>query len=912
MAKFNGTSGNVHSDPSFDELWHIMESGHTQNLLDLATRMACELTHSDSSVILLRSPDGEYSRYASVYRAPKELLNYVVNMSQSIGNYTMLKAHPVLIDDYSSHPRKVPLLDGFGYKQVLSVPIVWRDTTFGALNVHSLHDRAYGSTQIEHLTRISRIVSVGLYHSKVDEFAVVSNRMLDSLTELDRLLDRSRNIDEVARDISYLVNNIFPGKSIICWQHPGSGTVEIADSAVLTHHDVEAIENIVRTALKSGASVHQPLTMQFSQHQMSPLVTLFPLTASHLPLGALCVFSDNELTPIQTEFAQLFASRVGHLLGHVLLPEAVNSETQQIARTTDIQRMVDVVADLGQVAPLQRPQAMARHIQEYFGADACAIYLWDRAMQPEGLTRLAVSSQSDLPAQLFIYEPIWRDLIISNRPIAITHLNNPRAHSSWSPLQTAGMHSILAQSISVQGQTFVIILGWALPMAFGSREKSLLNTFLSIGRVLLTEYCRESYYREQFDQTHEQLMTLSAQLSDVRLRARYLSDLAHALDQPDPLAATLEVIQQFTQRAPRLEDGLGHVLYGMDRVDYYCGFTPDADAWSRLTPQNPVLWDNALVALLDAIPGAPVLLVIPDGKDLATGSAKELVQHALPILSEALRRSLSLRYHIQRNRTDLLLSLANGEEDRLKLLKLHALGIPESEYYRVGIFGSPQLEDSDLLMDLLDDLKTHHPEFSCFVYKTSLLMLFPIARADKCAAINQMVHRIRQHVLFSSLSLSLGISTPLHAFHTISQHIDEAEKAWQSSQAQHEAFVYFDDLNIFRLVMNPANVGPVSAFIQRTLSPLMDYDREHDANLLLTLKQYLDAGGVLQTTADALFLHVNSLKYRLRKISSLLNLSLDDPMVRLNLQMCFRFMEVIDGYDSESWPMLNRRGSDIS
>ncbi|MCY0879332.1 MAG: helix-turn-helix domain-containing protein [Firmicutes bacterium] len=900
MAKPNGVTGNVRQSPSFDDLWHIMESGQTQNLLDLATRMACELTNSDSSLILLKSPDGQYSRYASVYRAPKELLNYVVNMSESIGNYTMLKAHPVLIDDYSSHPRKVPLLDGFGYKQVLSVPIVWRDTTFGALNVHSLQDRAYGSVHIEYLTRISRIVSVGLYHSKVDEFTAVSHRMLDSLTELDRLADRSQNIDEVARDISYLVNNIFPGKSIICWQHPGSGTVEIADSSVLGQHHAEALENIVRTALKSGASVHQPLTMQFSQGDLPSLVTLFPLTSAHLSLGALCVFSENELSALQTEYAQLFASRVGHLLGHVLLPESISGDQPQIARTTDVQRMVDVVADLGQVAPLQRPQAIARRLQEYFGADAAALYLWDRTMQPEGLMRVAVSARTgELPSQLFIYEPIWRDLIMSNRPIAIAHLNNPRAHSSWTPLQMAGLHSLLAQSVTVQGQTFLLILGWSLPMGFTSREKSLLNTFLSIGRVLLAEYCRESYYQEQFEQTHEQLMRLSGQLSDQRLRLRYLSDLAHALDQPDPLAAALAVIQQFTQRAPRLEDGLGHVLYGIDRLDFYYGIHLDDDAWARLAPREPLLWENTFMVLLDGVPGAPVLLVVPDGKDLMTGPLRELLTHSLPIVSEALKRSLSLRQHLQHNRTDLLLSLSGDTAESLSRLKIHSLGIREAEYYRLGILGSARLDDPGMLLDLLDDLNGHDPEIACFLYKSHLLILFPIARQGKCPGIDRVLEYLRHHALFSSLALSLGVSTPFRTFDHLTSRIEEAEKAWQSAVAQRAPSLYYDDLNIFHLVTNPANVGAIAAFIQRTLAPLMDYDREHDANLVLTLKQYLECGGVLQTTADALFLHVNSLKYRLRKIASLLNTSLDDPAVRLNLQMCFRFMEVIEGHDSE-------------
>jgi DNA-binding PucR family transcriptional regulator len=69
------------------------------------------------------------------------------------------------------------------------------------------------------------------------------------------------------------------------------------------------------------------------------------------------------------------------------------------------------------------------------------------------------------------------------------------------------------------------------------------------------------------------------------------------------------------------------------------------------------------------------------------------------------------------------------------------------------------------------------------------------------------------------------------------------------------------------------------------LNPLQRYDREHHGDLVKTLNAYLRHGGNATHTANALFLHRNSLRYRLARIKALSGLDPDDPDVRLALQV---------------------------
>jgi DNA-binding PucR family transcriptional regulator len=59
------------------------------------------------------------------------------------------------------------------------------------------------------------------------------------------------------------------------------------------------------------------------------------------------------------------------------------------------------------------------------------------------------------------------------------------------------------------------------------------------------------------------------------------------------------------------------------------------------------------------------------------------------------------------------------------------------------------------------------------------------------------------------------------------------------------------------------------SFRARLLGPLEAYDREHDAGLVRTLDAFLASSGSWSRCASRLHVHVNTLRYRLRRIEEL-------------------------------------------
>jgi DNA-binding PucR family transcriptional regulator len=78
----------------------------------------------------------------------------------------------------------------------------------------------------------------------------------------------------------------------------------------------------------------------------------------------------------------------------------------------------------------------------------------------------------------------------------------------------------------------------------------------------------------------------------------------------------------------------------------------------------------------------------------------------------------------------------------------------------------------------------------------------------------------------------------------------------------------------------------------RTLiAPLQEHDRTRRSDLVRTLKTYFAAGANASEAADRLFLHRNSMLYRLERVQMLTGLDLKDVRVALALQLGLLAME---------------------
>ena len=127
---------------------------------------------------------------------------------------------------------------------------------------------------------------------------------------------------------------------------------------------------------------------------------------------------------------------------------------------------------------------------------------------------------------------------------------------------------------------------------------------------------------------------------------------------------------------------------------------------------------------------------------------------------------------------------------------------------------------------------------------------------------------------------AVGLSSVCHGIASYAAGFDEARQAALGTAVlrREPAVTGFDELGAYKYLLRIALDGGVRDSTVDAVSKLADYDRQRGSSLLATLEEFLRRRGSISATSDALFVHPNTLRQRLRRIAELsgLDLRVDD------------------------------------
>lgn len=137
------------------------------------------------------------------------------------------------------------------------------------------------------------------------------------------------------------------------------------------------------------------------------------------------------------------------------------------------------------------------------------------------------------------------------------------------------------------------------------------------------------------------------------------------------------------------------------------------------------------------------------------------------------------------------------------------------------------------------------------------------------------------------LTFSAGMSGCFPLAADLSQAFAQARSALSAAPlvASGPAIALFDELGILRFLLAPGDRRDLWSFAHKVLGPILDYDREHDTDLVRTIETYLANDCNLQRAAAALFVHPKTVRYRLERIHTLGQVDLSRQQDRFDTQL---------------------------
>lgn len=145
----------------------------------------------------------------------------------------------------------------------------------------------------------------------------------------------------------------------------------------------------------------------------------------------------------------------------------------------------------------------------------------------------------------------------------------------------------------------------------------------------------------------------------------------------------------------------------------------------------------------------------------------------------------------------------------------------------------------------------------------------------------ELAHRILDKLKTASLKeqykIQISISRLYSDLSGLSEGYRQARETLQINKqlGLTKPVVHYDDLGVYRLLVRIDDLDEIKRFCEERLGKLLAYDRRHGTELMTTLNAIIAANGNLNLAARQLFIHYNTLRYRVKKIEALTGIHLD-------------------------------------
>lgn len=167
-----------------------------------------------------------------------------------------------------------------------------------------------------------------------------------------------------------------------------------------------------------------------------------------------------------------------------------------------------------------------------------------------------------------------------------------------------------------------------------------------------------------------------------------------------------------------------------------------------------------------------------------------------------------------------------------------------------------------------------------------LLIINEKSRSINLKGITDSIRRSSKEVL-PEINVSIGVGEAYSEFSDIKKSYAEAEKALKITKAQEELdnTIFYSDIGVYKLITEIENTALLRKYYDSTVGKLKKYDEQNNTDFSKILYVFIKENGNLIQTSQKLYLHRNTLIYKVNKIQELIKRDLSNTDVRFEFYM---------------------------
>lgn len=221
-----------------------------------------------------------------------------------------------------------------------------------------------------------------------------------------------------------------------------------------------------------------------------------------------------------------------------------------------------------------------------------------------------------------------------------------------------------------------------------------------------------------------------------------------------------------------------------------------------------------------------------------------------------------------------------------------------------GIFQVVLLSTGDL--DTMDTVERRRLSYKLQIFLENISHNSSFFYYDSCFAlvindveeeqvrdvVNRFARRVKSKM--PDHQVYIGVGSRIMDISNLHLGYKRARAAIEMAAHTNQEQIYFDEMGPYRLISLVPDKLLLKEMGEKLLGMLIEHDRQHNSNYVKTLELYLKYNGSIQTVAEILYTHRNTIIYRMNSIKKILNCNLETEGERLKYQLACMILHMTD------------------
>ena len=318
------------------------------------------------------------------------------------------------------------------------------------------------------------------------------------------------------------------------------------------------------------------------------------------------------------------------------------------------------------------------------------------------------------------------------------------------------------------------------------------------------------------------------------------------------------------------------------------GLVINVGPYIKKTPEEVIELANSLNFPIFELPFAVKLIEITHiickeifsskiQEDSINSFMNELILGKSAIKDETISRAIKYGYSIKKNYYALIVNIYNFE----KYLKTNNIEKEEKI-----------IEIKQYTIQIIDAvMKNYNKKYLYMIQSDSFYLMIAVDKGLRDVDfINNIASSISDNISksISNLTVSIGIGEKACTLSEFRSAALEAKNAMEISKKLNGKNSIGDckKLGVYKLFFSMENQHIMIKLYNEKLGKLKGYEKNDAKELLNSLEIYIDENRNIGNAAERLFIHRNTMKYRINKIEEILECNLKDDRTMFNIMLC--------------------------